>query len=76
MDTVNSAVYIEDDRLYDYAAATARLIKHTGSKFMHDKFIHFFLRNRMDPVVIRIKTEFMKSGGSNDIYTGGQGNGG
>lgn len=30
MDTVNSAVYIEDDRLYDYAAATARLLKPRG----------------------------------------------
>lgn len=30
MDTVNSAVYIEDDRLYDYAAAAARLLKPRG----------------------------------------------
>lgn len=30
MDTVNSAVYIEDDRLYDYAASTARLLRPRG----------------------------------------------
>lgn len=30
MDTVNSAVYIEDDRLYDYAASTARQLKPRG----------------------------------------------
>lgn len=30
MDTVNSGIYIENDRLYDYAAATARLLLPTG----------------------------------------------
>lgn len=30
MDTVNSAMYIEDGRLYDYAAATARLLTPRG----------------------------------------------